>query len=304
MNYISDDVYKKKYLKYKNKYINLNLKNNMNEDIVGGRFWGLFGSDKKKVDNTIKEKEKVDYTINDKDAPLHVRFLNRLNQNETFKNFDQTIVEINIKFDSIDIDNNTIKYKKTSYPKRVMEETIYAFTLNDIPLNIEIKDKEKVIFTIKLKPKWESDIETSGNSFTLNQVNDNDTPLNIEIKDKEKVISTIKLKPKIDIIKWESDIETSGNSFTLNTPLNIKIKDDKKEVIDTIKLESDIETSGNFFTLNTPLNIEIKDDKKEVIDTIKLKPDWESDIETYGNSLHYILSRLISDTEIIKQKEL
>jgi hypothetical protein len=34
MNNISDDVYKEKYFKYKNKYIN--LKNNMNEDMVGG----------------------------------------------------------------------------------------------------------------------------------------------------------------------------------------------------------------------------------------------------------------------------
>jgi hypothetical protein len=205
MNYISDDVYKKKYLKYKNKYIN--LKNNMNEDIVGGggSFIGwLFGSDKKKDDNTIKEKEKVDTTINDEDAPLHVRFLNRLNTNEKFKKFDATIVEINIKFDSIDIDNNIIKYKKTSYPDRVMEETIiYA--------------------------------------------------------------------------------------FTLNTPLNIEIKDDKGKVIST---------------LNTPLNIEIKDDKEKVIYTIELKPDWERGIETYVNSLHDILSRIILNIEIIKQKDL
>jgi hypothetical protein len=150
MNNISDDVYKEKYFKYKNKYIN--LKNNMNEDMVGGvsNWFNWFGVNAKKVDKEIKAAKDAEDAKVAKDAE-DAKVAKDAEDAKVAKDAEDAKVakdaeDVEVAKATLNLIMDSIIKSMNNNPKINIEDREYVFShnkTNNITMKkIKIKDRE------------------------------------------------------------------------------------------------------------------------------------------------------------------
>ena len=303
---ITDDVYKEKYIKYKNKY--LNLKNNVDEDNEGG---GLFSS--MSFANTISAK-----------------LLQRLDSDTSFKNKKLDDDGYSIAFNNISIiSTNSISYNVSLGDKQKK----YTFYINDSEKYKDMKPPNGFVLKItddynkdtqfNLDNNWDGNIQASSTTFfealmnILKPLYTKDTYFSISDKDiptfLTNIVNHIKKNPYPNYILTNAankiNFKYTNESIDKTFVITFNYKDSAIHIVNEGK---DINNSYKFNRNYSSNYNDVKDKLiQPILEYIKVNIDFYEqihnlDIPTNIKNKYPIVETIIKNNELIftiKQKQ-